>query len=92
MLGGELRPRTVSRSIRMMGMRFDLFSLFSDGLWFSVTAARAIEVLAAKNDVRTHLGSIMYRITEVEEKIVDLLPVLTEMKVTGTSCKYLIFE
>lgn len=60
---------------------------------FSVSAARAIESLAAKNDVRIFLGSIIYRLMEeVKERVIDLLPVIIETKITGEANVLQVFD
>ncbi|TFK42717.1 hypothetical protein BDQ12DRAFT_696192 [Crucibulum laeve] len=51
---------------------------------FSVACPRAIETLAIQNEVPVYVSTIIYRLMEeVQNRVVSLLPVITETKVIG---------
>ncbi|KAG6845233.1 hypothetical protein H0H87_012225 [Tephrocybe sp. NHM501043] len=60
---------------------------------FSVKTPRAIETLAAQNGVPIISSNIIYRLMEiVKEKIIALLPVIIETRVTGEATVLQLFD
>lgn len=60
---------------------------------FSVNTSRSTEILAAQNAVPMVTSNIIYRLVEsVQERLIGLLPVVIETKVTGEASVLQLFE
>ncbi|KAG5645923.1 hypothetical protein DXG03_005070 [Asterophora parasitica] len=60
---------------------------------FSVNTPRAIETLAAQNEVSIISSNIIYRLMEiVKERVISLLPVIIETRVTGEATILQLFD
>jgi len=60
---------------------------------FSVSTPRAIETLAAQNSVPTCSSSIIYRLMdEIKNRLIALLPVIIEKRVTGEATVLQLFD
>ncbi|KAF8078085.1 P-loop containing nucleoside triphosphate hydrolase protein [Lyophyllum atratum] len=60
---------------------------------FSVSTPRAIETLAAQNDVPIISSDVIYRLMEaVKDRVISLLPVIIETKVTGEAVVLQLFD
>ncbi|KAF9458674.1 hypothetical protein BDZ94DRAFT_1270200 [Collybia nuda] len=60
---------------------------------FSVSASRPIEILAAQNDVPIFTSNIIYRLMEdIKDRVIALLPVIIETRVTGEATVLQLFE
>ncbi|KAF8654152.1 hypothetical protein AX16_003681 [Volvariella volvacea WC 439] len=60
---------------------------------FSVSVPRPIEILAAQNNIPIYSSNIIYRIMdEIKERVIALLPVIIETKVTGEATVLQLFD
>ncbi|GLB35084.1 putative translation-initiation factor 2 [Lyophyllum shimeji] len=60
---------------------------------FSVSTPRAIETLAAQNDVPIISSDVIYRLMEiVKDRVIALLPVIIETRVTGEAAVLQLFD
>ncbi|KAG5638157.1 hypothetical protein H0H81_001542 [Sphagnurus paluster] len=60
---------------------------------FSVSTARTIETLAARNEVPIISSNIIYRLMEtVKDRVISLLPVVVETRVTGEAVILQLFD
>ncbi|KAF8894477.1 P-loop containing nucleoside triphosphate hydrolase protein [Infundibulicybe gibba] len=60
---------------------------------FSVSVPRAIQSLAAQNGISICSSSIIYRLMDdIKERVIGLLPVITETKVTGEATVLQLFD
>ncbi|KAJ7184273.1 P-loop containing nucleoside triphosphate hydrolase protein [Mycena filopes] len=60
---------------------------------FSVSCSRAIETLAAQNNVPILMSDVIYRLMEqVKERVIGLLPVILEFRVLGEAKVLQLFE
>jgi len=60
---------------------------------FSVATPRSVEIIAAQNGVPVYSSSIIYRIMdEIKNRVVALLPVIVERKVTGEATVLQLFD
>ena len=60
---------------------------------FSVSTPRSVEVVANQNSIPICSSSIIYRLMEdIKERIIALLPVITEKKVTGEATVLQLFD
>jgi translation initiation factor IF-2 len=72
-----------------------LNSLFSTGMVvaFSVNTPRSVEGIAAQNNVPIYSSPIIYRIMdEMKARVISLLPVIIERKVTGEATVLQLFD
>ncbi|RDB20952.1 Translation initiation factor IF-2 [Hypsizygus marmoreus] len=60
---------------------------------FSVSTPRAIETLAAQNDVPIVTSNVIYRLMDsIKERVIGLLPVIIETRVTGEAVVLQLFD
>jgi translation initiation factor IF-2 len=71
----------------------DVFAPAGMVVAFSVDAPRAVETIAAQNHVLVYSSSIIYRIMdEIKARLIALLPVIVEKKVTGEATVLQLFD
>lgn len=60
---------------------------------FSVSTPRAIETLAAQNDVPICSSNIIYRLMDdIKQRVIALLPIIVETRVTGEATILQLFD